>query len=178
MKNRSVENPLRWMLAAWSLLATMLGSSAFVHSHSGGDQPHRHARSAWVPNAPSHPFVPGAAQGSYEGGLCLSAADFHRHGRILLLGAIKYLPTPGEPAIPHGKSPCDWDTIIAVSAAQRTRACSNGVAVGHCELGSLADFCVGCVCPTGQQEIPALGFAQSAPLCDRARHERSGVQLA
>lgn len=179
MKKLAVENALRCVLAAWTLLATTLGSSIFAHSHIEGDRPHQHDRSDCVSYASAHSCTSVAVEDSHEGDVCLSAADFHQHGCGLLPGAIKYLPTPSAPNIPHGTSPYGWETIIAVSAAQGTRACSNGVAaVGHWQLGSPVDLCVGCVCPTGQHETSVLGVAPSTPLCDRARHERSGVLLA
>jgi hypothetical protein len=174
MNKFAVENALRGVLAAWMLLATTFASSTLSHSHSEGYRPHGHDRSDCVSAASN----PGADRGGHHDEMSLAGADSHQHRFLVLLGAVEYLPMPSEPASPHDKSPCGWDTIIAVSAAQGIRACSNGLAVDHLQLASLANRSVDCICPSGQHEIPVLDVAPSAPLCDRARHERSGVQLA
>lgn len=178
MNKSAVENVLRWMLAAWTLLATTFAFPTFAHSHFDGDRPHGHDRSDCVSADLPQPSRPGDDQGGYHGGMSLSGADFHEHRCLLLLGAVEYLPITSEPGSSHQKSPCGWETIIAVSAAQGIRACSNGLAVDHLQLASLANRSVDSICPSGQNEIPVLDAAPSAPLCDRARHERSGVQLA
>jgi len=179
MNKPAVENALRWMLAVWTLWASSSVLPPLVHSHLGGRQPHEHDRAGCVPHGRSCSLAPTALQNGYEGGTCLSAADFHRHGYSRLLGFVKYLPTPTEPSGPHGKLRWGWETIVGVSAVRALRACSNGVAGDHwLQSASPADLSVNCVCQSGQHEIPVLGVAPSAPLCDRARHERSGVQLA
>ena len=178
MKKLAVENALRWVLAAWTLAASVFVAPTVAHDHPGGCRSHQHDPADCVPDGLSQSFTPEALQNGREGGTCLLAADFHRHGYFLLLGAVKYLPMPSEPASPHSKSPCGWETILVVSSARGLRACSNGVAGDHLQLASPADLSVDCICQSGQHEIPALGVALSAPLCDRARHERSGVQLA
>lgn len=178
MNKLAVESALRWMLAAWTLLATTFASPTFAHSHLEGGSPHGHDRSDCVSADLPQPSRPGDDQGGYHGGMSLSGADFHEHRCLLLLGAVEYLPITSEPGSSHQKSPCSWETIIVVSAAQGIRACSNGLAVDHLQLASLANRSVDCICPSGQHEIPVLDAAPSAPLCDRARHERSGVQLA
>jgi len=145
---------------------------------SGGVGSHQHDPADGVPDRLSQSHTPDAPQNGHEGGTCLPVADFHQHGCFLLLGAVKCLPMPSEPVSPHSKSPCSWETILVVSSPQGLRACSNGVAGDHLQLASLADRSVECICQSGQHEIPPLAAGPSAPLCDRARHERSGVQLA
>ena len=175
MKRLAVENAMRWTLAACTLCASVFASSAVLHSHPGGKSPHQHEQADPVLNALSHSIAPKALAGGCEGGTYLSDADLHQHGYLLLLGAVKYLPISGSP---HGKSPCGWETlIIAVSTAPGLRACSNGAVAGHFELVALADLS-GCICLSGQREIPSSSAAPGSLLCDRARHERSGVQLA
>jgi hypothetical protein len=178
MKRRTVEIALRWMLAAWTLGASAFVTPTVAHAHPGGYSPHQHDSADCVPDGLSPSFTPEAPKKGYEGRTCLSAADFHHHGCFLLLGAVGYLPTPSEPVGPHGQLPCGWETILVVSSAQGLRACSNGVAADHLKLASLADISMECICQSGQDAIPVLGVAPSAPLCDRARHERSGVLLA
>src|SRR3990170_5269911 len=125
MEKPSVEDALRWMLAAWTLWASVFASPTVVHSHSEGGRPHQHDRSDCPVNGLSHSALPAAGQGDCDRGMSLSATESHRHGFILLLG-VEYLPISGEPTGPQGKSLCGWETIIAVSAAQGIRAHSNG----------------------------------------------------
>ena len=171
---------LRWTLAAWALLATTFEFSTLAHGHFRGGLPHRHDRSDAISISAdlSHLSSPGVDQDGYHGGMSLSDAGFHQHLRFPLLGAVGYLPVSSEPGSSHQKSPCGWETIIAVSAAQSIRTCSNGLAVDHLQLASVANLPLNCLCPSGEHEIAVLYAAPSATLCDRARHERSGVQLA
>jgi hypothetical protein len=186
MKRRAVNSALRWMLAAWTLWAFVLACPTVVHSHLGGENPHQHDPSDCVPDAHSYPFAPEALLSGHGGGLCLSAADFHQHGCLPLLGAVKYLPMPTEPCglrckAPcglHCKAPCGWPLAVVAATAQGRRACSSAVTGDHLQLASPVDLSGECIGRSGQREIPAVGAAPSAPLCDRARHERSGVLLA
>jgi hypothetical protein len=178
MNRSAVKNALRWMLAAWTLAASVFASSTVAHSHPGGCRSHQHDTAGCVPDGLSHSFTPEALPIGHESGARLLAADFHQHPCLLLPGAVKYLPMPSEPAGPHSNSPWGWETILVVSSAQGLRACSSGVAEDYLQLASLADRLMECTRQSGQHKIPALGVAPSAPLCDRARHERSGVLLA
>jgi hypothetical protein len=175
MKNVSVENALRWMLAAWMLLATSITSSTYVHGHNGGNFAHQHDRFDY---AISYPSVPAAFQDGHDNDLSLSTVDVHGHRCLGLLGTITCLPMPGEPTDSHGKSPIDWETIVAVSATQGARTLVKNLAVDHSGLASLAVFSISCICESKQHETLCAGLAPASPLCDRARHERSGVQLA
>lgn len=174
MKILAVENALRWMLAAWMLLATTFPSSTLSHSHFEGDDHHEHGPSDCISVA----FVPGADRGGHHGEMSLAGADHHRHRFLLLLETVEHLPMPSEPASSQEKSPCGWDTIIAVSAAPGIRGHSHGLAVDHSRVASLANRSADCICQSGQREIPSSSAALGSLLCDRARHERSGVQLA
>jgi hypothetical protein len=174
MKNTTVENTLRSLLAAWMLLATSVTSSTFVHGHCGGNLPHQYDKSVCTL---SRSFVPTAFHDGHDNDMSLSAADVHRHRCLILLGAITYQPMPGEPTGSHGKSSSGWETIVAVSAVQSVRTLSKGVALDHCWLESFANLSVGCISPAKQRETLSSGVVVASPLCDRARHERSGVQL-
>lgn len=175
MKNVSVENAFRWMLAAWMLLATSVTSSTYVHSHSGGGLSHQHEK----PDCTlSHPLMLAAFHDDHDSDMSLSAVDVHRHGCLVLLGAVTYQPVPDEPSGSHEKSPSGWETIVAVSAAQGVRAFSKVVAIDHSGLATFAGAPVGCICESKQHETCCAGIAPASLLCDRARHERSGVQLA
>jgi hypothetical protein len=174
MKNVSVENGLRWMLAALMLLATSVTSSTYVHGHSGGNLSHQHDKSGCTL---SRSFAPVAFLGGYNNDVSLSAVDVHRHGCLMLLGTITYQPMSGEPCCSHEKSPSGREMIVTVSAAQGVRTWSKGLTVDHSGLASLAVFSIGCICESKQHETLCAGAAPASPLCDRARHERSGVQL-
>jgi hypothetical protein len=161
------------MLAAWMLLATSVTSSAYVHGHSGGNLSHQHDSSdCTLPRS----FAPAAFYGGNNNDMSLSAVDTHRHGCLMLLGAITYQPMPGESSGSHEKSPCSWETIV-VSAVQGVRTLSKGLSVDHSGLASLAVLSIGCISESKQHETLCAGLAPASPLCDRARHERSGVQL-
>jgi hypothetical protein len=174
MKNVSVKNAFRWILAAWMLLVTSIASLTFVHGHQGGNLSHQHDRSDCTL---SRSFVPTALPGGQDGNMSLSAVEVHRHGCLMLLDAVIYHPVPGEPNGSHGTSPNGLETIVAVSVAQGVRAFSKVVNVDHSGLASLAGVSIDCVCESKQPKSLCAGTAPASPLCDRARHERSGVQL-
>jgi hypothetical protein len=174
MKNVSVENALRWMLAAWMLLATSVTSSTFVHGHSDGNFSHQHDKSDCTF---SRSFAPTAFHDSHNSDVSLSAVDIHRHGYLMLLGAIAHQPVSGEPSGSHEKSPSHCE-MIAVSAAQGVRTLSKNLTVDHSGVACLTVVSIGCICESKQHETLCAGVAPASPLCDRARHERSGVQLA
>jgi hypothetical protein len=175
MKNGSVENALRWMLAASMLLATSVTSSTFVHGHSGGNVAHQHGSSD---HTLPHSLALTAYHDGHDSDMSVSAVDVHRHGCLTLLGAVTYMPTPNEPGGSHGQSSCAWKTIVAVSAAQGVRAFSKVAAIDCLGLASCASVSIGCVCESKQPSSLRAGTAPASPLCDRARHERSGVQRA
>jgi hypothetical protein len=114
----------------------------------------------------------------YERGTCPLTADLHKHPGLLLLGAVKHLPVPSEPVSPDGKSPGGWETISTVLSARGLRACSASTVADDFELVPVADFSVGCACSIEQREVSTSSITPGSQLCDRARHERSGVQLA
>ena len=175
MKNVSVENALRWMLAAWMLLATSVTSSTFVHEHCGGNLSHQHDRFVCTL---SDALVPAAFYDGHGNDMSLSAEDVHRHRCLMLLGAVTHQPMPGEPSGSHEESPSGRETTVVISTTQGVRTLSRSLAVDHSGLASLAVFSTGCIGESKQHETLRAGAALASPLCDRARHERSGVQLA
>ncbi len=156
------------------LLATSVTSSTFVHGHSGGNLSHQHDPSNC---SLSHSIVPATFHDGHDGDVSLSAVDVHRHGCLVLLGAITYQPMPSEPSGSHEKSPNGWETIVAVSAVQSVRGLSKSITVAPCWSASFDDLSVDCICSAKQCGILSPGVVLAFPLCDRARHERSGVQL-
>jgi len=176
MISRAIENLIRWTLAAWMLAATSATSSTFVHGHSDGGRFHRHdshdyARSQSLPSDAIHD--------DHDSNLSLSAADVHRHGCLGLLGVITCHSVPAEPSGSPEKSSSGMYTIVAVSLfSQTARTLSKGLATDHSLLAAVAVILTGCVGESKQHEAHCAGIAPASPLCDRARHERSGVQLA
>jgi hypothetical protein len=175
MKTVSVEHALRWMLAAWMLLAASVTPSTIVHGHSGGSLSHQHDTSG---GARSYSPLSASIHDGHDGDVSLSAADVHCHGFLTLFGAIAYQPMPGEPCDSHEKSSSTWETIVTISAGQGNRALMKHLAVDHSGQTSQAVVSIGCICAPKQHETLSAGTAPASPLCDRARHERSGVQLA
>jgi hypothetical protein len=157
------------------LLATSVTSSTYVHGHSGGNLSHQHDGHDW---ALSYSTVPTAFHEGHDSHMLLSAADVHRHGCVVLLGAIAYQPVSDKSSSSHEKLPCSWETLAVVSAAHNVRTLSKSLAVDHFGLVSIADVAIGFVCESKQPASLCAGAALASPLCDRARHERSGVLLA
>jgi hypothetical protein len=175
MKNVSAENALRSMLAAWMLLATSATSSTFVHEHHGGSVAHEHGEAGC---APTHcHWLPDCAD-NHDGEVSSAAADVHRHGTLRLFGAV--LPMP--PSGPSGSCEKDFsggcETIVALSAAPSVRNLLRGLAVEQTGSVSTATVPIGCVCETSPTAFSCARVAPVSFLCDRARHERSGVLLA
>lgn len=175
MKRITIENTFRWMLAAWMLLATSVTSSTYVHGHSGGNLSHQHDTHD---STPSHSSVPPTLHDGHDSHMILSATDVHRHGCVVLLGAIAYQPVSDKSSSSQEKLPCSWEMLVVVSAAHDVRNLSKTLAIDQSALALTATISIGSVCELKQHESFCAGTAPSFPLCDRARHERSGVLLA
>lgn len=173
MKN-TVENAFRCMLAALMLLATSVTSSTIVHGHNGGNLSHQHDQ---TDSAILQSCIPTVFHNSHDAGTNLSNANVHLHGCLLLLGKVTFLQTPSEPSGSHEKSPCCWETIVAVPSALRVCTLSKGVTIDHSRLASFTCASIEYICQSNQHENLYAGIAPASLLCDRARHERSGVQL-
>lgn len=179
MKRLAFENALRSTLAAWMLLAAIVSSSTFIHSHSDGGIAHQHDRSECIALGLSDSSGSGTDRGVHHGWMSLSRTDSHQHRSLLPWGNVIYVPTSGEPAVPDGKSPCGWCYWIAtVSAAQLARTASENRSADP--IGPISGLMVSTdrLYDSLRCGIPRAGIVLAAPLCDRARHERSGVQLA
>ena len=175
MRNTSVTNALRWLLAAWMLLATSVMSS-FIHGHSGGNLSYQHDKPDCTPWCSS---VPVAFHGDHDGDANLLAVDVHRHVSLALLGITRCLPSSDQPTAPHDKLQCSWCAWMnTVSAAQGVRTSSKEVTIDQSWLGGLTGASIDGFGESKQHATICSGIAPSFPLCDRARHERSGVQLA
>jgi hypothetical protein len=175
MINTSVKNAFRWMLAAWMLLVTSIASSTYVHSHRGGNVAHDHDKFDRLTSCSS---VPAAFHKDHDGNVVLSAVDVHHHGFLTLLGVATYWPSSDQPAVPHEKVPCIGCAWMAtVSAAQTIRIASKESRIDQ-PWPILTSFVIDGFCESRWRITSCAGAAPTSLLCDRARHERSGVQLA
>jgi hypothetical protein len=175
MKKGPVKKILRWLLAAWTLLAMSGPSWTYVHSHAGGDVSHRHDESSLTI---SHQPSPSTLHDDHHDAVGATAADIHRHGRLTLLGGMTHDPVPSGPSHSHEGAPTRWETIVTVSAAQGGRTLSKVLTVDSFSPLSLPAVAGGSFGESKQPLPFAAGVAPTSPLCDRARHERSGVLLA
>ena len=164
----------------WTLWASALASPAIVHSHSGGESPHRHGRAENSHHALLHSGASGGFVGSGEAETFIAPAEAHQHGRLLFFGSIRYRPMPNAPADRHGDSLCGCETILtAISPDPGVRVSLSGALGSPFERMSLVDPSMGCVDSAEWGAAACAGAAVPSPLlCDRARHERSGVLLA
>jgi hypothetical protein len=174
MRNTSVTNALRWMLAAWMLLATSVMPS-WSYGHSDGYFPNQHKVTDCTQRCS---FAPTTFCGNRDNDVSLSA-DVHNHGSLKLLGSIKCSPPSGQPTIPHDGSKCSWCAWISIiSAAQGIRISPKELTYGQFLLDGLTSALIN---GFGESNLHGNFCSYDAlvfPLCDRARHERSGVQLA
>jgi hypothetical protein len=175
MKNVYVKTVLHCMLAAWMLLATSITSSAYVHVHNGGSVSHGHDR---CDSTTLHSSVATKSYDGHHHGLSLPAQDAHCHGCLVLLGAVTYQPLSDKSSASHDKLPMDWQMTPVVSAAQSTRGLSKNLAIDRAGLASTVIVSIDHVYETNHFESFRAGAVLFSPLCDRARHERSGVLLA
>jgi hypothetical protein len=175
MKTRPVQIVTRCLLAAWMLAATWGTSSTYLHSHDGGGLAHQHDEHG---SAISHDLTPASPHHECEGDTIPAAPSVHRHGCLVLLGALAYQPVPERSSDSHQRHSCGWETVVAISNAQSVRSPSKSLAASCWGLAVLAALPVGCVCETRRPEYSRAGAMPASTLCDRARHERSGVLLA
>jgi len=105
-----------------------------------------------------------------------AADDLHRHVFLVFLGSAVPLPGPDEPGGSHEESPPDLELLFALPSQNQVLSSSGGSSHLQCWLTSEVDQRVDC--NVGEREVRSSNVAPVAFLCDRARHERSGVQLA
>lgn len=172
MKNITVKNVFRWLLAAWMLLATSVMSSV-MHGHGGGSLACQHDESDCTRRCS---LVPTVFRGDNDGDPSLSAVDVHRAGALAQWGN---LPSLGRPIVPHDRSQCHWCAWMkTVSAAQGIRTLSKNPTFDRSWSDGFTSVLTDGVGRSEQFAAFGSDIAPSLPLCDRARHARSGVQLA
>lgn len=172
MRNTLVEKGLRCMLAALVLLATFHTHSTYVHGHSGGNLSHGHSEA----DDYTRSQLPVAPYDGNDVSAYLSADEVHRHQCLALLGTITSKSTSGERTDSHDKSTCCGTPIAAISASHGVRGLAKSPSLDHTGLIAVTNLTTDYVCQVKQSESFA-GVAPVSILCDRARHERSGVLL-
>ena len=178
MKNLAVESALRWVLAAWTLAVSVFAPTTVVHRHSGGQDPHEHNYFDPAPETTLYSFEPMDHREGLEFATSSWPTDLHKHPGFLLIGTVKHVPLPGESNGTNGKSLGGWETISIALSSRCLRASAASSWADDFELAPVADFCAGCACLREHQEVSTSSDVRCSQLCDRARHERSGVQLA
>jgi hypothetical protein len=174
MKNSAVESGLRWTLAASMLLMMPLSSTTFVHQHSGGGAAHHHKLTDHSSLPPTSP-LPFDDDGD-RNGVGMSAVDVHHHGCLLFLGMVTYQSGPGNPSDSHRQAPRGLETAFVLSPSG-VQTFSKSLAADHLQLAASTAVSTGCVGESMRPVLSPGAFAPASLLCDRARHERSGVQL-
>lgn len=179
MMRFKAEKIVRWTLAAYMLWASASAFPPIVHRHAGGSSSHQHDSADGTSAASLHAIDSDAFVRGFDREICATADDLHQHGYVLLLGAAKHLPMRSAVGHPQGTSPCGWETVFTLGvAAPGARACLSGATWGQFELTPVSDSFVAHTGFSERREVQPSSVPSHSLLCDRARHERSGVLLA
>lgn len=176
MLSKSIVNVFRCLLAAWMLLATSITSSIYAHSHDCGYVAHQHV------GCDHRTHDSNFLHDEHGGYSSVSAAKTHHHGFLFLPGIAACLPSSEHErtSLPGDKSPCSWCVWVGVVS---TAKCADISPQKELKIvRPAADYSSTalreCLCISKQQTSYCTGAVFVLPLCDRARHERSGVLLA
>lgn len=159
------------LVLAWGIVPP-----AIRHGHEGGeDRSHRHDL---VANQGCGEQGQGADNGPRKAGYEVSPATLrslavHLHWSLLVFDFSVAVPLNGPSD--DGDGGAEPTLVRLVGSMPTPAADNNGSAGDSPTLGAPLDFDAP-VAATSSGRHPNL--LRSAPLCDRARHERSGVQLA
>ena len=177
--NSLIENGLRVLLAGSLLAATTLATPSVVHSHWGGQRPHDHDPGERIlsQSAQRHTHRAGPDHRHHEHHTVPAADDLHEHVYVAFLGCTIPLPEPAEPDGSHQGPHPDRGLPFAVSFRNELPRSAGGSFPLPWWFASVADNHLLCD-RVVEQEGPPCKVAPAPFLCDRARHERSGVLLA
>jgi hypothetical protein len=176
MRTASVGNIERWLLASWMLTGALLPPVSITHAHENGGQHHRHdsATHSQIAATASHRTfeTPGHADRECDSA---ASADVHQHVFLGWLGSVRCSPIP-NPSDKPPPLPADGFSLPLVAA------CPSCPASAFSSPSWLSTSPPNSEKPIVQPPTQILGrgpsVAPTSALCDRARHERSGVQLA
>jgi hypothetical protein len=161
---RVLHNGVCWLLSA-VLLLTNGWPVSIRHAHDVGENPYHHSHRTAASSLHASPAI-GDADGEVSG-----VTD---HVHMLWFGwEVTVLP-------PKGSRPAPTATAVGILAQQGDRSPLEGDAVGVGSANSPAVVAAEPVDPFGASRTLADSVHRVAalPLCDTARHLRSGVQLA
>lgn len=179
MKSVAANSIIRWTLTVWMLWVSAFAIPPIVHRHEGGDRPHQHGPSDGDHVEKSQlPDVDTPVNG-HAIATIFPSADLHLHSGILLPGAIGHRLAPSELGRSSGPTSCGWETgLTAIATFTGSRVSWLGGVWAHIELWPPPGLFVLQACQSDRfEELSSTAPAHSF-LCDRARHERSGVLLA
>jgi hypothetical protein len=175
MRKRLSRKAVCFLLSAW-VLAWGIVPPAIRHAHEAGeDRRHRHDSAAIQGQGEQWQ---GADKDTPEAGSEVSSATLrrlvvHLHWSLLVIDFSVAVPENGPSDDRDGGAK---PTILRfVDSVPQPALDNNGFAGDSPATVSPLDF-KPWVAATSSRRHPSL--LRSAPLCDRARHERSGVQLA
>jgi hypothetical protein len=171
MRNVMVENAVRWMLAASMLLSASVMSSTYVHAHGGGDLLHQHGGAGDVHSCEFD------LAASHDVETCLESGGTHSHLFFMLWGAKICVPAAERPAGAGARAelPCGQDTAVCFTSSASVLAVTRLASIDQTSSTFCLDTAGGSLEPKRAVSFCA-GLPQVSLLCDRARHERSGVQ--
>ena len=176
MNSLLIENGLRVWLAASLLAATTLAIPSFVHSHSGGQRPHDHDPGERGLSESVKRHVR-RAEHHYHHEAVPDAHHLHEHAYLVFLGRTIPLPESEQSDGSHRGSHPECELLYAVPFRNEMPRSAGGSIHLPWWFTSAADNHLRCDVVVEQEGAPSI-VAPAPFLCDRARHERSGVLLA
>jgi hypothetical protein len=175
MKKLRIENAVRLLLAAWMLLSAPAMPSTSVHAHHGGNVSHHHYHpEGQLPSA----YLP---TGLHDAESCIEPSETHTHFSFMLWGAKFELPigNPSSATDPNPREFCGNDAIAVLVLPAHTQNLTKIPSIDSWGPPCLAPIWGSVACEANQPDWRCSGdLPQGALLCDRARHERTGVLLA
>ena len=164
----------------WVLSVVMFAGSGtpsgFRHSHSGGNESHEHGNAgAAVAFQPSEHSHHDHRHSDSTDRFLLSAADDSSHVHTSWLGLDFHWPASENPTTHEGDDGLP-SSIILIFAGQSYMPRLAGLPPPGCSVAYAALPTDAAIVPDELTESSPAQVA-SPPLCDNARHERSGVQL-
>jgi hypothetical protein len=174
MKTSTVNKTAR-LLMAMCLVTAALPPTTIAHAHQDGQSRHGHV--ARTPVGCDHSAVtPPRPVDFGHPSLAFEGDDLHRHLYVPLVGTLPSFPLSPGPAGSQQDSSRTSDVMALRPSASSVAGISTQKWIAElCQGTQPCAPVLGCA-PSERQ---GMGHELAAPvfLCDRARHERSGVQL-
>jgi len=182
MTNRVAEKGLRLLLAVWLLAATVFTPSTIIHAHAGGGNPHDHPPADPGHHRDTSHHGPHATPDHHDHHshhshhVTSAGGDRHGHVRFAPLKSRPFSPDSRQSDQSEEELSGDRQCILAVRLSGNSHSFSGGLLLLISKLPSVADHRSdsGPIVRCGAR--PCMVGAPP-PLCEIARHERSGVLL-